>query len=129
MLIYKITNLINDCFVIPMGSDIRVLTIGIFLHTKADIIPYLLNQESLFSISSSFIKKYLQYFFTKVIPPKYPIKYITIAQNTLPNNPVMNAPVNVNKPLLASIPPVAKINSLGIIIITASRTIPINIPK
>ena len=122
-------NLINGCFVIPIGKDINVLTIGKFLDIKALNIPYLLNQESDFNISSSFIKKYLPYFFINGLPPKYPIKYITMAQNTLPRRPIKKEPKNVNIPRDANIPPVASINSLGITIITASKTIPKNIPK
>ena len=52
-----------------------------------------------------------------------------MAQKTLPIKPVKKAPKNVNIPLLASIHPVASINSDGIAIITASNTIPRNIPK
>ena len=52
-----------------------------------------------------------------------------MAQKTLPSNPVINAPKKENIPFPAKIPPVANISSLGIIIITASNTIPKNIPK
>ena len=69
-IVVYIKNFQNDCLVIPIGKDIRVLTIGKFLPISADNIPYLLNQESLFSNSSSFIKKYFPYFFTKAFPPK-----------------------------------------------------------
>ena len=54
---------------------------------------------------------------------------IIIAQKTLPNSPTRKAIQKENIPLPASIPPVASITSLGIIIITASKIIPRNIPK
>ena len=52
-----------------------------------------------------------------------------MAQNTLPKTPINRAIEKEKKPLPASIPAVARISSLGIIIITASNTIPRNIPK
>ncbi len=54
---------------------------------------------------------------------------MTIAQKTLPKSPVKKAPQKENTSLPAKIPPVAKISSLGITMITASNTIPKNIPK
>ena len=66
----KIINFGNDNLMIPIGRDIKVLIIGKFLPIKAPISPYLLNQESLFSTSSSFIKKYFPYFFMNGFPPK-----------------------------------------------------------
>ena len=128
-IVVYIRNFGNDNLIIPIGRDINVLIIGKFLPISAPNRPYFENQESLFSISSDFIKKYLPYFWTNGLPPKYPMKYIAIAQNTLPSNPVKKARGKEKILREASIPPVAKTNSLGIIIITASNTIAKNIPK
>ena len=91
MVVY-IKNFVNDKRIIPIGREIRVLIMGKFLPIRAANKPYLLNQESDFCKSSSFIKKYFPYFFTNGCPPKYPIKYITMAQKTLPKSPVIKAP-------------------------------------
>ena len=66
----KIKNFINDNLIIPIGSDINVLTIGIFLPISADNNPYFSRKALLLEISSSFIKKYLPYFFINTSPPK-----------------------------------------------------------
>ena len=58
----------------PIGREINVRTIGKLRPIKAPNIPYLENQESLLSKSSSFIKKYFPNLRIKGLPPKYPIK-------------------------------------------------------
>ena len=78
-----------------------------------------------FHVSKSAVHKDLQ----KRLAEINPIKYKKIAQKTLPNRPVKKAPKKENIPWDAKIPAVAKINSLGIIMIIASRIIAKNIPK
>ena len=97
MIVY-IKNLKKDNLIIPIGREIRVRMIGKFLPIRAPNKPYLENQESLLSSSSSFIKKYFPNFRTNGLPPKYPIKYITIAQKTLPSKPMKKAPQKEKTP-------------------------------
>ena len=73
-MIVKIKNLKKDILIIPIGKEISVRIIGKLRPISAPNIPYLKNQESLLSISSSFIKKNFPNFLINGLPPKYPIK-------------------------------------------------------